>query len=104
MIRELLGSLYHPEMEVPESLVHRTLATLSEPEVLPAKRPPPVSQLVASGVLGFLTAFLAILASGSAGAGGPALPLILSLLVGAVAVAVRGRASWEEEVAGATGA
>lgn len=90
LIRELLGCL-SPEMEVPESLVQRTLTTLLESEKLPAKNHPPIPQLVAAGTLGFLTAFLAIMASGSGGGSGPVLPLVSSLLVGLGSVFVQGR-------------
>ena len=50
LIRELVGSL-SPEMEVPESLVQRTLMTFAEPERVPAKNRTPIPQLVAAGAL-----------------------------------------------------
>ena len=91
LIRELLGSL-SPEMEVPESLVQRTLTTLWESEKLPAKIHVPIPQVAASGALGFLTAFLAIMASGTGESSGLVLPLVCSLLVGLGSVFFRGRA------------
>ena len=97
LIRELRASL-SPEVEVPESLIQRTLAALPEPgtlpglESLPARGPVPALQLAASGVLGFLTACLAVRFGPFDESADPSLALATSLLVALGAVAVQYRA------------
>jgi hypothetical protein len=102
LVQELLGSLDHPVIEVSEDLVQRTLSTLSETNVSTTRYRPPASQLVASGALGFITAFLAIVTSGAAGANSPSVPLVLSFLVGLGSVVVQGWVAWRDGVEEAT--
>jgi hypothetical protein len=104
LVQELLGSLDHPVIEVSEDLVQRTLSTLSETKASTTRYRPPASQLVASGALGFITAFLAIVTSGAAGASGPSVPLVVSVLVGLGSVVFRGRVAWRDGVREATAA
>jgi hypothetical protein len=98
LIGEIRGSLT-PAMEVPESLIQRTLVALAEETASPAESTPSLFHLAGAGVLGFLTAFLAIFGSGSSGSSSLGLSLVTSLLVGVGAVVVLGRGSGVREPA-----
>lgn len=91
LIEQLVVSVHSPVMEVPEALNQRVLGRVLKSQEAPAPARPSMPQLIASGSLGFFTAFLAILASGSAGSSGMAVPLGLSILMGSIAVTIQAR-------------
>jgi len=96
LIEQLFDLARNPVKEVPDALNQQALDRIQvarqaeEPSVLDQV---PVRQLVAAGVLGFLTAFLAMATSGSAGSSGPAVVLGFPLILGSAAVVLRIRAS-----------
>jgi len=91
LIEQLVDSVRSPVMEVPEALNQRVLDRILKPQEASTSARPSMPQLIASGSLGFSTAFLAILASGSAGSSGPTVTLSLSLLMSSTAVMAQAR-------------
>ena len=85
----LLPVAWGSEVDVPEGLVERVLATLPLEERRPESARESFGQRLVTGLLGSVTAAFALLASGSSQAGGPMLLLILSLAVGAISGMVR---------------
>ena len=88
MLRDL-SAVLRPESEVPEQLVQRVMASVDLPTPSPEKNRVPVSQVLGSGVLGWLTALGVLVITGSAGAGGPAPVLLFSFAVGVTATGVQ---------------
>jgi hypothetical protein len=95
LIEQLLELAPNPVKEVPETLNRRVfdrIRVLREAERGSAPARMPLRQLVAFGVLGFLTAFLAIATSGSAGSSGPEVTIGFPSLLGIIAVVLQIRA------------
>lgn len=86
------------QVEVPEGLVERVLEALPLEKGRPESQPETVGQRLVTGFLVSVAAAFALLASGSAADGPPALLLVLSLVTGAVGGMVRvPHGIWVEE-------
>ncbi len=94
----LFPEVWGSEVEVPEGLVERVLANLPTEDRRSESPTETVGQRLVTGLLVSIAAAFALLASGSAAAGGPALLLFLSLAVGAMGALVRvSPGIWAEE-------
>ena len=89
IVHEMVASLT-PDIEVPESLIQRTIADFPENAFLRSRTRITLPQVVAAGLLGFISAAGALLASGEAFSAGPLPPLVTSTLVAGVAMALQG--------------
>ena len=85
----LLPVVWETEVDLPDALVERVLATVPVVEGRPERSGESFTQRLVTGLLGFVTAAFVLLASGSSEAGGPMLLLILSLVAGALSGMVR---------------
>jgi hypothetical protein len=75
----LLPSASALDVEVPESLVERVLATAPKPATEEQGEGASLGPRMTAGILGFATIAVALVASGSVGAGDPLVFIILSL-------------------------
>ena len=92
LLREIPAAVL-PEMEVPDILVQRVLDETAPLRVLPEGHRVPAAQVAAGILLGVLTTFGTLVATGSGGGGGPAAMLVMSLGVGLGAGFVLSRAA-----------
>ena len=84
-----IPALCETGVDLPDRWVERVLETLPFAEGRIERSRESLGQRVVTGLLGSVTAAFALQVSGSSGAGGPALLLILSLTVGLISGIVR---------------
>ena len=85
----LLPVVWETEVDLPDALVERVLATVPVVEGRPERSRESFNQRLVTGLLGSVTAAFVLLASGSYDASGPKLLLMLSLVAGALSGMVR---------------
>ena len=94
---EEIPRVLEPDLVVPAALNERTIASLPQPAKQEESPRTPYLPILASGVLGLVTAFGVLVVSGSVTYGTPLEALLFSALGGGGTILVRSLTGWRAE-------